>query len=316
MIIACATDRRYVQLTGVMLASLIAKGDVPEAKLVVFGWQLTPRDKRLLRYCCGEQASRLTFIDLDATIIARLRGLRLKRPTITHTAYLRLLMPALLDAGERRLLYLDSDVVVNGSLRPLLEMPLNGHALAAVAECEASRIRCNKALGVPPAQPYMNSGVLLIDLEAWRARRLTDRTIAFARDNPLRGNYHDQDALNAVLAGDWLQLDRRWNFFEPASEPPREAREVYLASSVIHFIGVHKPTSAECTNPAQALFLQYRRLTPWRHRRLITRFERRMRKLLAKRFKRLRQGFALAPAPGLPRLPEAQDSGPETLRDA
>ncbi len=81
-----------------------------------------------------------------------------------------------------------------------------------------------------------------------------------------------------MTAGDWKELDSAWNF----THARVAAAGGYDEARIVHFTG-GKPTSHDCENPAQALFLSYRSQTPWRHKRLTTRFERRMQKLARKR---------------------------------
>jgi lipopolysaccharide biosynthesis glycosyltransferase len=58
--------------------------------------------------------------------------------------------------------------------------------------------------------PYFNSGVLVIDLKAWRALDISARCLEFCRAHPTLG-MADQDAANHVLAGNFAPLDTRWN---------------------------------------------------------------------------------------------------------
>ncbi len=131
---------------------------------------------------------------------------------VTRETYLRLLAPEVLPAGIERLLYLDSDVVVVDNIAELYDVDLHSAPLAAALDGRwgpASSERL-QALGIDPER-YVNAGVLLLDLARWRREALAERVLAFAAAKGSLLLRHDQDALNAVLGPDILQLDRRWN---------------------------------------------------------------------------------------------------------
>ena len=254
MIIALAADRRYAELAGVLIRSICARGDVPDAKIVLFSDGLTPADKWNIQSCADRL---LLIIDVDETK-HRLKGLK---ATFNWplTAYLRLLAPDLI-ADKGRLLYLDSDIVVNGALGPLFEVDMGENPLAA---------RYDKG-------DYFNSGVLLIDLEKWREEKITERTLAWALEKGDALKFPDQDALNAIVGSRFVPLDRRWNL-------GRDEAADYAIAAIIHFTGRVKPDHAECQNPARSVYLEQRSHTPWRVVPLVSKparlFRRNMQKL-------------------------------------
>ena len=72
--------------------------------------------------------------------------------------------------------------------------------------------------------PYFNSGVLALDLKAIRAGRIFDQARRYAITHADRCRMHDQDALNAVLDGNWQVLGWRWNAMNYLSNlMPRKA---------------------------------------------------------------------------------------------
>jgi lipopolysaccharide biosynthesis glycosyltransferase len=283
VIVACLTDRRFAQFAGVLLASLFDNGDIPDDwRLIVFGLGLRPGDKARIRASCGPFAERPEFIDIDVNTPV-LSKLLPTRWSLTPANYARLLLPEMLAGEDDRLLYLDCDMLVLASLRPLATIDLEGYAIAVVCEPDAGNHPATDGRLQHPAEiPYFNAGLLLIDLDAWRREDLTRRTFAFIEANQTQLRFAEQDALNCVTAGRWKTLDPIWNY----THARVAAAGGYEAARIVHFTGA-KPTTKDCGHPAQQLFLHYRAQTPWRHKRLTTRFERRMRKLLEKRVRRL-----------------------------
>lgn len=170
---------------------------------------------------------------------------------ITLAAYYRLFLPVLLGPEVERIIYLDADLVARHSLRPLWECDMAGHPIAAVYDThgEGSAER----LGMPANHPYFNSGVLVIDLAAWRARDVLPKFVAYIEANFGRLRYHDQDVLNAVFINDVHYLDLRWN-------TQVRTRTSDVAGAVI---GTADPF-ASLADPAIAHFTGNRK--PWRFR--------------------------------------------------
>jgi lipopolysaccharide biosynthesis glycosyltransferase len=249
MIVALATDRNFVELAGVLTRSLCALGNVPEARIIIFANDLRQMDKTDLRACADRP---ITFIDVQ-DLMSRLRGVRTTHGW-TVTAYTRLLAPSLIE-GSGRMLYLDCDIIVNGDLRPLFAMDLGEGNIVAARGTE----------------DYFNSGVLLIELDRWRAEEITEKTVSYALAQGDALEFVDQDALNAVLTGRFLPLAIHWNL-------PRKKADAYKTSAIIHFTG-KKPDYSDCENPAKVLYLQHRSATPWANKPLKSKWRRRLSRL-------------------------------------
>ncbi|HWK26123.1 MAG TPA: glycosyltransferase family 8 protein [Solirubrobacter sp.] len=133
---------------------------------------------------------------------------------LTPASLFRLLLPQFLPAGLERVIYLDCDTVIAGSLRPLWELDLGHHLVAAARDAGAPFPAgpCGtdwQGLGLAPGAPYLNTGVLVIPLASWRANDVSRRVLEVLRASQPR--WGDQDGLNVVMQGRWLELPRRWN---------------------------------------------------------------------------------------------------------
>ena len=175
-------------------------------------------------------------------------------------SYLPLLIPTLVDDHEFAV-YLDSDILVRDDVMKLWEIgtrdsdvPLHAvldfgfHTLG-----EALKENAAERLGLDSDAPYFNSGILVINLEMWRADAIAIKAIEFARSHPNVMRFTDQDALNAVIQGDWGQLDPGWNVLiggidrfvrrSTASRADQEELRKSLMESprILHFSGPQKP---------------------------------------------------------------------------
>ncbi len=288
MIIACAPDRRFCELAGVMLASLFANGEIGGARVIIFGCGLRDRDKRKLAASCDANGSRLEFIDVDSSNEA-LVWLNSFKPKLSPAVFARLLIPTILADENDRLLYLDCDMIVLRSLRPLFEVDLGGCPVAATKDIEETHPANGPRgprLPFPAELPYFNSGLMLFDLPKWREQNITQAVYDVFEREGERLSWIDQDALNMALVGRWKGLDPTWNVH------PKIAAKLggYDSARIIHYTSMAKPWSRECEHPQQELYLRYRQQTPWAGRRLETEFDRRLRKKIEKR-KRLLKGL-------------------------
>ncbi|HVX81704.1 MAG TPA: glycosyltransferase family 8 protein [Devosiaceae bacterium] len=154
--------------------------------------------------------------------------------------YGRLLLDRLLPREVERVLYLDCDVMVRRPIEELYDLDLEGMAIGAVADPYHDGIKLGRDIRTKQspfdsAQPYFNSGVLLIDRAAFAAADLPGRIAEFARTGLLSQLYFDQDILNLVFAGNWLELPWRFNLLEPRK--PHES----LGPVILHYTGHRRP---------------------------------------------------------------------------
>jgi lipopolysaccharide biosynthesis glycosyltransferase len=161
----------------------------------------------------------------------------------TEAMYLRLALPAAFEGEYRRLLYLDSDIFVQGGdFGALLSLDMGGRAVAAVRDniqwrTPGRRPPEFRRLGFRTA-PYLNSGVLLIDVPAYRDSGILGRCIEIGRAHPEVLTTYDQSLLNLTLRGDWTEISPVWNWqYTWASR----MFETMADAHIVHFIGAQKP---------------------------------------------------------------------------
>jgi hypothetical protein len=99
-----------------------------------------------------------------------------------------------------------------------------------------------------PLPPNFNSGVLVMDLDRWRAESIGTETLRYVADQAGRIAHSDQTALNAVLRGRWLPLHPRWNLQALHSSRERRAIEAQGRNSWKR----HVPSPQSCTSMGRA----------------------------------------------------------------
>lgn len=273
MHIAMATNEAYAPHAAVVIRSLMHHHrDRP----VCFHFVYEALDDTVEPACFVplRQVARDCGAEFRALPVPGCWAARLKpHPLFGFHAWLRLLLPVLLPELPR-VLYLDADIVVNGSLEALWRIDLQGKLLAAVQNplYPHQSDAWIRQLDLPDRRHYFNSGVLLLDLAALRAGLWCERLIAFADEHGSSLRFPDQDTLNHLLWEHWLPLPPRYNAQAPHYDlgnrrlphSPSELREARKAPAIVHFTGQHKPWLDACRNPWRALYWVHLRQTPWR----------------------------------------------------
>ena len=265
--ILAACDANYVQHLGVMLVSLLEHNAAERFRVFVLTSVTAAEMAKVAASCAGYRCE-IVPVSIDP---GRLDGVPVYGH-VTRAGYYRLLLGDVLPPDVSRVLYLDSDILIAGSIAELWNRDLGGNIVAAVAD----EVGAPPKLKLPAGETYFNSGVMVIDLEQWRRERVGEAALAFARDEPHRITWWDQCALNFVLRGRWLRLDRKWNlqtlalgrFTQYDVVSTAEGRQRLADAVVIHFTTNAKPWLYLCGHPAKAAYWRYLRKTPWRDYRV------------------------------------------------
>jgi lipopolysaccharide biosynthesis glycosyltransferase len=200
-------------------------------------------------------------------------GLTERFQTYGHLApstYYRLFVPEILDSNFSRFLYLDSDLVVLKSLKPLLSIDLQGRVLAARPFFVVEEIaQVNKLLKRPLTMSYFNAGVCLIDRARWVSDKITEKAIDLLVNYPERISMADQCAINYAIEGDAVPLGLEWNvtmqYWYPSSRATvpglnfEDLVEARNNPAIVHFNGPTKPWQMADTHPCKHFYSRVRR---------------------------------------------------------
>jgi lipopolysaccharide biosynthesis glycosyltransferase len=189
---------------------------------------------------------------------------------VTAETYLRIFAAEVLPARIDKVLYLDCDIVVVGDLRDLWSTDVCAYAVAGVRDPYAAFRRAS--LGIPCDHPYVNCGVLLMNLARWRAERLSRRLARYIELQASNLMFHDQDAINAVLHEKILPLDYRWNvqaqMFRPKRYPIAEYNnaidQACRQPAIIHYTSAEKPWLFRAIVSKKRVYFHYLAKTEWR----------------------------------------------------
>lgn len=274
MTIVCATDDNFVQHCCVMLVSVLMHNS--DVTIYVLTEGLQPENERIITEEIAAHGGEVHFCVVDPTVIDRFpMPPDAELAHISRATYYRLLITDLLPQKVVKVLYLDCDIVVNHSLSVLWNTDIKGYAIGAVVQVgfghEAIR------LGYPMEHGYFNAGVTLINVDYFRRHDVSRQLMDYIARNYDRIKYHDQDTLNAVLHGQCLHLEARWNMTSNVYDPDyplhcdrvggrivndyaadkRNALEHKKSPTVLHYASHPKPWQRNCVHPLYSLYYHY-----------------------------------------------------------
>ena len=263
MLIFTGADGNYALQAQVWMLSLV-KTQWSPVRVMVFGNGWSDKDRSVMK----DLENNLVKVEFCGVDGAQFSNVQLKNGFPLATAY-NVLAPLYLLGDESKALYMDADMVVTKDLSLLWETQLRtpvGAVLDAhiVWMASPSMWRPWKEEGLEPLTPYLNTGLMLMNLDRWREEKLTERTLAYLERYELP--CVDQDALNLVLRGDFDQLHPRYNSmpyhhlkmlrYLDTVESDSVIGEAITDPAVIHyhrsFFG--KPWNFGCTHPGVDLW--------------------------------------------------------------
>jgi len=232
--IGACVDRGGIAGLEVLLRSLVsAHSAETRLELHVLHNHLPSRTiDRLSEIVHGSCASRVTWTSFEAE--RYFKG----RVVFGLMSYARIFLPEIVTEG--RVLYLDTDLVVNNSIEACGEIDLT-ECIAAVQEKTFGRSNCKtffSRVGANLDSPYFNAGVLVIDCEKWTSERTRFQLIEAAERVGWDLPSGDQTLLNHHFQGRFDRLSGDWNCLAYAGASVSDFHET---TKIVHFIGRPKP---------------------------------------------------------------------------
>jgi lipopolysaccharide biosynthesis glycosyltransferase len=201
LVLAC--DDRFIPYTSVVArrAAFYAREKFP---IIVVSDGVTDENKRLAQKFCPE----ISFVEASHVLDNRTF---FTNEFFSRAVNLRLFFDQIL-ADFDTAVYIDSDVSLLTDISPLVAMKPKSAPVIAAYDLQIMEFgKYSARLPMSEGSPYLNSGVLVMDLRGIREERVFDDARQFAQEHPDLCSYPDQDALNVALDGRWQVLDWRWN---------------------------------------------------------------------------------------------------------
>ena len=275
MNIALCTDENFSIPALVCITSFFENNRDEECHVYVLTDGLSENARNKFSKLAEVYCHRIEIIDIDRR---RFDGLIVSE-RYPISMYYRFLLPEMLPS-EKRVLYLDCDIIVRHSLKGVFSTNLDGFALGAVVSQSCDWVKW--ANDYKLTTPFFNSGVLLMNLEYWREYNIFGKLLKWLEDYKNILWLPDQSALNKVLEGKVIYLNYTYNFQERWTRN-LEGSNMHFSKwdeickigedpVVVHYCDAEKPWFVESKHKFKNDFLRYARMYDFIGFKLIKRY--------------------------------------------
>ncbi len=168
---------------------------------------------------------------------------------LSKETYYRLLIGDILPESVHKILYLDPDIVINKDLSELYNIDLSGKVIAGGTHVPEFMRKINAfRLNLKKSSPYINAGVLLINLDEWRKTVTLKEILDYISANIKKLFLADQDVVNYLFDDVKISIDERiYNLDEKTYKKYSSGKNridlewVRKNTVIIHFNGSQKP---------------------------------------------------------------------------
>ena len=263
--IAISSSDEYVPYITVMIRSLIenANSDL-NYDLIVLNTSITAKHKKeIFNEFAKNSNLSIRFCDVSYMY----SGIDL--PTHFHIgveSYYRLLLQDILPHYDK-ILYIDSDLVVNDDISKLFNIDVSNYCLGAVRDIDMAGNYhrkdddiihyFSKTLKLRDPYHYFNAGVLILNLEEIRKQYTSEEILKTITKTEWL--YMDQDIMNYLYEGKVKYIDISWNVFMNWKLDAMERMKIIMCApyqlyldyiearkkpKIVHYAGFQKPWDA------------------------------------------------------------------------
>lgn len=249
----------YVYPLTVMLHSLMKTNPKETFTLYVAHSSLTANDFAKIRLSVDPLRCRTVPVFIDNGFFDSLPC----KSRLSKETYYRLFAAEFLPESINRILYLDPDIVINGSLSQLYNIDFGSNLFAAASHNNSFLNFVNRRrLKMDKNSLYVNAGVILMNVEKLRKERSTAALSEYIRKNEASFLLEDQDVFNGFFGSRTVYLDpNKYNLDELTFKRLSKKRGAKNAAAfvenqtvIIHFNGKEKPWNENYSGRLGAYF--------------------------------------------------------------
>lgn len=249
MNIVVSLDSNYISQLEVMLTSLICENPEERFDVYVLNSSITQAEFKEIKYSVDFNRCKVIDIKVDENMF--------KDAPITERypreMYFRIFAAKLLPKDIDKILYLDPDLVIINSIKSFYNLDLTGKYFAGATHISKQVNLINEVrLNMPSESEYINSGVLLMNLDLLRKEQNEQEVYDYIEENTIKLVLPDQDVINGLYADKMITVDAsKYNLGEfyykkikylPLSKQEKvDLKWVVNNTCIIHYYGRNKP---------------------------------------------------------------------------
>ena len=248
MNILLTINKKYVKLVNILLNSIQLSNKDTKFDVYILHRELDIEDKNIIESGLDLNKFNIKMIKIDEEEVKNFPQYQKRYP---KEIYFRLFATKYLPENIDKILYLDSDTLVINKLDELYNMDFEGNFYIATTHVKKILRKINEVrLRIDDDVPYINTGVLLINLKELRKIDVQKEVCEFVENNSKKLMLPDQDIITA-LYGEKIKIvdalkynlgDRDLNIYNLNHiKNPIGLKWVKENTVIIHYYGRNKP---------------------------------------------------------------------------
>lgn len=205
MNIVFASGDLYSKLAIITIKSLLMNNkDTDYINIYYIGDRITEENQNNIKNIVAEYSRSIIFISIPADL-EKFTGSNRNGQTVFSYCFLQDILPAEVD----KVLLLEADSIVTGSLKEFYETDISDCYIAAADDLQSKWYK--RKLGMKDNSPYVNCGIVLYNLKKWRCDNISERITVVLNSRKHMFFYDVQDVINYMVEGQVKILPPKFN---------------------------------------------------------------------------------------------------------
>lgn len=282
MVVVYCSDERFAEIFAVSVVSLFENNkDAGEITVYLIENGVSEESKaKFQQIAVAYDREIITLPMPDIEKMADVNVVIQKRWRVAACG--RLFIASLLPESIDKVIYADCDTIFVDSIQDLWDVDISGYPVGMVDDTINASYR--EIMGLSREGAYFNSGILLIDLKAWRECDAENKFLRFIASQDGYILFADESVVNAVFDGKIFRLPLKYNvismvfaFSHDEICRIKDMKQFYTEEEVeaarINPVVVHfthnfylqaRPWIENSNHPFKQKYLGYKAMTPWK----------------------------------------------------
>lgn len=250
--IAFTIDESYVQHFTIAVISLLVNNTENSLNIFLITDFINEELEEAADFILKIYKIKINILSIDSGLFNKYRY----SLHFSKAVYFRLLLADILPGSIDKVLFMDSDIIVTGSIKELYNIPFNGNLVLAAEEGDEDNIRRLNELGIKTTS-YFNAGIMVLNLKGFRNHNSTAGLLHTASIYMDKLLWWDQDILNIYFAGKRGIIPDTYNLRNIKATLP-------VIPHIIHYTGSSKPWEYMNIHPYKNQYRKYQKISPYK----------------------------------------------------
>lgn len=200
----------------------------------------------------------------------------------TYTTYARIFVANMVPETVQRLIHIDSDTLVVGSLETVNSIDLGEKTIGMALDFINSDYK--KLIGLQNHEAYYNAGIIIFDVLKWKKNKCTQRILDIINREDEKFRLVEQDILNeyfqqeiaeisiaynfqtSAMIFEFDEITKIYNMYDCINLDGDEFCRIKSSPIIMHFAGImfSRPFYDDYIHPMKDIYIKYYNLLPFK----------------------------------------------------